>query len=66
MAPRVTGGPGGPPDAWERARAAYDRFLDLKAGRPGPASKREREAFIAAMLGVDLDASGYAIDPEKP
>ncbi len=52
-------------DAWERARAAYERFVGLKA-RPGPVGKREREAFIAAVLGTDLDANGYAIDPNLP
>ncbi len=49
---------------WELARAAYDRFADLRSGRAGPVFKREREAFIAAYLGTDLDPNGYAIDPD--
>ncbi len=66
MAPGLTPAGAAPLDAWERARAAYDRFIDLRTARSGTVGKREREAFIAAMLGVELDANGYAVDPQLP
>lgn len=51
---------------WETAREAYDRFCDLRTRSTAKtAAKREREAFLAAMLGTDLDANGYAIDPDS-
>ena len=54
-----------PLSRWEVARAAYDRFVDLKTRSTSKTTaKREREAFLAAVLGTEIDPQGYAIDPD--